>query len=390
MAPRQTELYEELGVSPQATTQEISKAFKELAREYHPDKKKGNEEKFKKIKAAYEVLKDDKKRKEYDTGKKDEPQWPGFHHTPTPRKAQAMVYNLGVTLEQFYNGKTRKLRATRDVLCGSCKGSGATRPDAVESCVTCHGRGICFTVRELGPGMMQQVQMQCRECGGEGEIIKPKDRCKSCKGKKVKKEKLDLEVFIDKGMKVGHKISFPGKGHQAPGMEAGDIVIVLEEKEDPASTAFTRKGDDLIYQKDLLLSEALLGYRFPIKQLDGRTLVIESIPNDIVKPGDIRVIEGEGFPKHKNPFLKGNLYIKFKLVFPSSDDLKSEEVQKGLADVLPPKPDHKIEELEETEEFVARAFNEKDVIGKMENQGRDATWEGEEEDQEGLQGCVHQ
>lgn len=297
-----------------------------------------------------------------------------------------MTYKLGVNLKDFYNGKTSKLRATRNVICAKCTGTGSKRPGIEATCKTCNGRGVRVIVRQIGPGMVQRMETVCNECGGRGETIPEKDKCGECKGKKVTADAVDLEINIDKGMHSGQRVVFHGKANQEPGIPPGDIVILLTEKEDP-SCPFVRKGDDLILKHNLTLSEALTGYRFSITHLDDRVLIIESQPNDIVKPGDIRIIEGEGFPKHKNPYLKGNLYIKFHIEFPEQLD---EEAQKKLVDILPPKPT--LADVDgEVEECVAKPFREGiDEIGQRSEMGRDATASDDEDQGDGRPGCVHQ
>lgn len=405
-----SELYDTLGVSPDASQIQIKKAYLKLAKQYHPDKNPDGRfaDKFKEISAAYEVLGDEEKRSLYDQyGEEGVAAGgpPGGHGADLfgnifdvlnggggrrgPRRGEDMVYKLGITLKEFYNGKTTKLRATRNVLCAKCQGSGAKKPGMETTCKTCNGRGVRVILRQLGPGMMQRMEAACNDCMGRGETISEKDKCVKCRGRKVAPEELNLEVNIDRGMRSGQKITFNGKANQEPGIMPGDIVIILQEKPD-SSCQFVRKGDDLIYHKDLTLSEALTGYRFDITHLDGRILIIESEPSDIVKPGDIRVVEGEGFPKHKNPYLKGNLYIKFKLIFPEAEDLKDDDVKKQLIDLLPPKPEFTVDDDEETEECVAKPFREGiDEIGRQDAYSRDAT-NSDDEDQEGRAGCVHQ
>jgi DnaJ family protein A protein 2 len=298
-----------------------------------------------------------------------------------------MVYKLQITLKEFYNGKVSKLRATRNVICTKCQGSGSKRPGVETTCRTCNGRGVRVIVRQLGPGMMQRMEAACNDCQGRGETIPEKDKCGSCKGKKVAAEATDLEINIDKGMSSGQKIVFHGKANQEPGVTPGDIVIVLQEKEDP-SCPFIRKGDDLIYKHNLTLSEALTGYRFPLTHLDDRVLIIQSQPNDIVKPGDIRIIDGEGFPHHKNPFLKGNLYIKFHIEFPTPEQI-TPSIQEKLIEVLPPKSTLQIEG--EVEECVAKPFRHGiDEIGQKSESHKDATASDDEDQNEGRAGCVHQ
>ncbi len=117
---------------------------------------------------------------------------------------------------------------------------------------------------------MQQIQSMCSECHGQGERIDPKLRCKKCSGRKVIRERKTLEVAVDKGMEDGQKITFGGEGDQEPGLEPGDIIIVLDEKEHPL---FKRNGTDLIMKFDISLTEALCGFKKTITTLDQRTLV---------------------------------------------------------------------------------------------------------------------
>jgi DnaJ family protein A protein 2 len=398
--------YAVLGVSREATAGEIKKAYLKLAKQYHPDKNPdgANAEKFKEISAAYDILGDEEKKKLYDQYGEEglaaggPPRSQGdilgglfgdlFHggsRRSGPRKGEDMMYKLQVTLKDLYNGKTSKLRATRNVICTKCQGSGSKRPGIEATCKVCNGRGIRVIVRQLGPGMMQRMEAPCGECQGRGEIIAEKDRCLNCKGKKVTPESIDLEIHIDKGMDTGHKVVFHGKANQEPGATPGDVVIQFTQKQDP-TCPFIRKGDDLVLKHTLTLSEALTGYRFSVTHLDDRVLIIQSNSDDIVKPGDIRVIEGEGFPKHKNPYLKGNLYIVFQIEFPKE---LTPEVQSQLASILPPKPAVPASDGD-VEECVAKPFREGiDEIGQRTEHHRDAT-ASDDEEQEGRTGCVHQ
>lgn len=170
-------------------------------------------------------------------------------------------------------------------------------------------------IQQLGPGMIQQIQTYCSECRGQGERISEKNRCKTCNGKKTVRERKILEVHIDKGMMDNQKITFTGEGDQEPGLEPGDIIIVLEEKEHPL---YKRSGNDLILRMNIDLVEALCGFQKVIKILDDRDLVITVIPGDVIKPGDVKCVVGEGMPHYKNPFEKGRLIIQFMVDFPKS------------------------------------------------------------------------
>jgi DnaJ family protein A protein 2 len=188
--------------------------------------------------------------------------------------------------------------------------------------------------RQLGQGMVQQMQAVCADCGGEGEVLNEKDRCKQCNGKKTKKEKKKLDVHIEKGMQDSQKIPFRGESNQEPGgVETGDLIVVLQCEE---HDTFTRNHDDLFMTHTVNITEALCGFKLVIDHLDGRSLILNSPPGDMIAPGTIRAVQKEGMPLHKSPYEKGNLYVKFDVKFPSSNDL-SEETIKKLEKLLPPK-----------------------------------------------------
>ena len=140
-----------------------------------------------------------------------------------------------------------------------------------------------------------------------------------------------LEVSIDKGMDDGQKITFAGEGDQEPGLEPGDIVIVLDEKEHPV---FKRSGIDLIMKLPVSLSEALTGFKRTVETLDDRTLVIQTVSGEVIKNGDIKCVYGEGMPTYRNPFEKGKLIIQFAVQFP---ERLEPSVAESLAKILPSK-----------------------------------------------------
>ena len=139
-----------------------------------------------------------------------------------------------------------------------------------------------FSSFSLAPGMVQQMQSVCSDCNGEGEVINEKDRCKKCEGKKVIKEVKILEVQVDKGMKHGQRITFTGEADQAPGVEPGDIVLLLQEKE---HEVFQRDGNDLHMTYKIGLVEALCGFQFTFKHLDGHQIVVKYPPGKVIEPG---------------------------------------------------------------------------------------------------------
>merc|ERR1719348_1077455 len=249
-----------------------------------------------------------------------------------PRRTKNLVHQLSVSLEDMYNSVVRKLALQKNVICDGCDGVGG-KAGAVQKCPACRGTGMQVRIQQLGPGMMQQIQSMCGECNGEGERIDPKLRCKKCNGKKVNRERKILEVQVDKGMEDSQKITFSGEGDQEPGLEPGDIIIVLDEKAHPV---FKRNGNDLILKMDISLTEALTGMRRTVKTLDDRTLVIQTVRGEVIKTGDLKQVYSEGMPQYRNPFEKGRLIFSFNVVFPTSLD---PAVAEALSKILPPAPE---------------------------------------------------
>ncbi|CAL1533079.1 unnamed protein product [Lymnaea stagnalis] len=351
---KETGYYDILEVKPTATDAELKKAYRKLALKYHPDKNPDAGDKFKQISMAYEVLSDPKKREIYDKGGEEAikggASGGGFDfHSPMdifdiffgggggrraaqrgPRKGKDVIHQMKVSLEDLYQGTVRKLALQKNVICNKCEGRGG-KEGSVQKCTNCRGTGMQVRIQQLGPGMVQQIQSVCGECRGEGEVIDPKHRCKTCSGKKIVKERKILEVHIDKGMRDNQQIRFSGEGDQEPDLEPGDIVIVLDEEE---HERFRRRGHDLIMTMNLELVEALCGFQKTVQTLDARTLVITNLPGEVIKHQDVKCVMGEGMPVYRDPFEKGRLIIQFLVNFPekiSPSDIPT------LETVLPPR-----------------------------------------------------
>lgn len=363
---KETKFYDTLGVPPTATQEEIKRAYKKLAIKYHPDKNKeaGAEEKFKEISVAYETLSDDDKRKRYDQyGEKGVDQehmadptdifsslFGGGRRRGEP-KPKDIVHELPVALEHFYNGKVVKLAVTRDRLCSGCNGRGSMKEGVSARCSDCAGRGIKMMMRQIGPGMIQQMQTHCPTCLGKGTTIKPEDRCTQCNGEQIIKEKKIFEVNVDKGMKRGDHVTFVGEGDQIPDVKlSGDIIIVLDQKHHPE---FTRKGNHLYMEKTISLVEALTGFKRVLTHLDGRTLIIETAPGAVLDPEFLYAVDREGMPvKNTGGVERGNLIVKFLVKFPETiaegDAKKLRQILGEPAPVVVPAGDHDVGTLFKT------------------------------------------
>lgn len=248
-----TKLYETLEIEKTATAKEIKKAYFRLSKLHHPDKG-GDEHLFKEISAAYEILSDPEKRKQYDVsgleGVDDDDGAAargedlfsmffgggGGRRAPAgPRKGPSINHPIKVSLEDLYNGKTVKLAVNRKVIVGP-----------VQQCTACRGQGAVLEVRQIGPGMLTQMQRPCADCGGQGHTATTKN------------ERKVLEVHIAPGSPDQSKVSFPGAADEVPGMEqAGDVNFIIQEKE---HALFKRKGADLLVTKDISLNQALCGF----------------------------------------------------------------------------------------------------------------------------------
>ncbi|KAM3733225.1 hypothetical protein ACB098_11G118900 [Castanea mollissima] len=379
-----TKYYEILGVSKSASQDELKKAYKKAAIKNHPDKG-GDPEKFKELAHAYDVLCDPEKREIYDQYGEDALKegmgGGGPAHNPfdifesffgggafgggsssrgrRQKHGEDVVHTLKVSLEDLYNGTSKKLSLSRNALCQKCKGKGS-KSGVSGRCYGCQGTGMKITTRQIGLGMIQQMQHVCPECRGTGEVISERDKCPQCKGNKVTQEKKVLEVHVEKGMQHGQKITFEGQADEAPETITGDIVFVLQLKEHPK---FKRKFDDLYVEHTLNLTEALCGFQFALTHLDGRQLLIKSNPGEIVKPGQSKAINDEGMPHHQRPFMRGRLYIHFNVEFPDSGMISPEQCQ-TLETLLPPRASKHLTdmELDDCEETTLHDVNIEDEM----------------------------
>lgn len=373
--------YDVLGVSRDASEEEIKVAYRKLAIKYHPDRNPGDkqaEEKFKEAAEAYEVLHDPQKRQQYDQFGFDGPQSGGFGgfggggmdmndifsmfgdifggHSGFGGfggggGSQQRVYRgadlrlkVKLSLQDIASGVTKKFKVKKDVTCEACHGSGAANGAKPETCPTCHGSGVVArTVRSMF-GMMT-TQSECPTCHGEGTIIK--DKCKACGGSGVVKGDEVVEINIPAGIEDGMVLNVHGKGNAAPhnGINGDIQVFVEEEKND----TFIRDKQDLIYNLLLDFPTAALGGEVEIPTISGTKLKVKVDAG--TQPGMSMRLRGKGLPALKGYGTgTGDLVVNMSVYVPKT---LSREERKA------------IEKLRESENFKGDTSTKKNIFEKF-------------------------
>jgi DnaJ family protein A protein 2 len=360
------DLYKVLGISRNASEEELKKAFRKQAMQWHPDRHQGAdraeaEEKFKDITYAYEVLSDANKRNMYDMyGEEGIAHGAHEHNTAHAQDIFNMFFRgnnmsgfgpfatnepthqvteINVPLSALYNGIETEIDINRNEICSTCKGIGAKKKEDVKKCYICNGTGQVMKSVRTPMGIMQSVSA-CVTCKGQGETIDSKCKCPTCNGEKIVNVKKKLPIKIPKGMSDGRQLLFKGMADQRPGMEPGDLSIIIRQM--PHDT-FSRDGDDLSIEKTVTLIEALTGADINITHLDGRVLRLRSPDGFVIKPGTVMEVPGEGMPR-LNRDTKGKLFVHFKVEFP---DTIAKEAFETLSKVLPTPKKQEVKEGEQ-------------------------------------------
>lgn len=404
---KETKFYDLLGVAPSASDTELKKAYRKSALKFHPDKNPSPEaaEKFKELSRAYEVLSDEQKREVYDLYGEEglSGGGPGMggmgaddifsqffgggfggmggQQSRGPARGKDIKHSISCTLEELFKGRTAKLALNKTVLCKECEGRGG-KEGKVKQCGSCHGAGMKFVTRQMGP-MIQRFQTVCDVCQGTGDICDAKDRCTSCKGKKTQAERKILQVHIDPGMKDGQRIVFNGEGDQEPGVTPGDVVFVVDEK---PHAKFTRKGNDLYYECEVDLLTALAGGDVAFQHVLGDYIKFAVLPGEVISPGALRVVEKQGMPIYRQSD-RGHLFIKFTVKFPEPHFAPEEKLAE-LEKILPARKKVVIPKGAEIDECDLHLV---DPYKHQQNARRDA-YDSEDEEQQGGPGvqCASQ
>jgi DnaJ-class molecular chaperone len=347
--------YNILGVEKGAGKDEIKKAYKKMAIKYHPDKEGGDEEKFKEISEAYEILSDDDKRRKYDmlgdegwrnngdgggmrggmnpqdlfaqffSGEMGGGGGPfggmggfggmfGMHGGQggpggqgVPRQRNHHVHQMTVSLKEAFSGFKRHIRCNVEKPCLDCR----------EQCYTCQGKGSITQMNRIGI-FTQIVNGICNECKGTGSKVNGKPSCNNCHGQGHTKGEHTLTVDVPPGVSTGFHQRFDGFGEQkmTPDDIAGDLIVEIHVKEDDA---FMRSGNDLHLETNITLWESIIGKELSITLFD-EVLKIDTraFGNGIIQPHKKYVVTGKGMPDTKNTNgARGNLVIGFKVEYPS-------------------------------------------------------------------------
>lgn len=322
--------YEVLGVAKNASADDIKKAYRKKALEYHPDRNPGDksaEEKFKEAAEAYDVLSDADKKARYDryghAGVEGMSGGPGGGFQgmdmdeilrrfgfdtddifgeffgggrrrggggarPRGERGTNLRIKVKMTLEEIASGVNKKIKVRKQVTCGTCGGSGARDANAVETCTTCRGSGMVNRVTQTPFGMMQTAA-QCPTCSGSGQTIK--SPCNVCRGDGRVFGEETIDVDIPAGVHEGIQLSMSGKGNAgAKGGPPGDLVITIEEI---PHDEFTREGNNIHYELFLNIADAALGSKLEVPTLDGRARI--TVPAG-TQSGKVFRLKDKGLP----------------------------------------------------------------------------------------------
>jgi molecular chaperone DnaJ len=351
----QPDLYKVLGVDKKASPDEIKKAYRKLARQYHPDRNPGDakaEERFKEISAAYDVLADPDKRKQYDRGglfgfgqgAPGGPGGPGFDvpgfgdilsnlfgggaaggragpRQPRAERGRDLEVDVSITFEQAVDGAQIPLSVPTAQRCATCAGTGAKPGTSPKVCPRCQGRGI----ESQGQGLFS-ISHPCERCGGSGAVIETP--CPTCSGTGATRTVKKYRVNIPAGVRDGSRVRLGGKGEAGRnGGPPGDLYVVTRVSPSPI---FTRKGDHVEVEVPLTIPEAIRGAEIDVPTLHGRKKL--RVPAG-TKHGTVQRLRGEGPPRLSGKG-RGDIHYRFVIDVPSSLSAEQSAAVDKLSQVM--------------------------------------------------------
>lgn len=353
--------YDLLGVNKNASDNEIKKAYRKLAHQYHPDKKGGDEAKFKEVNEAYQVLSDKQKRSQYDQfGSNFNQAGGGFSSSQdfsfddifgqsgfsfggsqgggfedifsdifgggrrgnsNSKRGADIHIEVEISLKEAHHGVSKTIKLNKDEVCEHCSGSGAEPSFGIKTCPTCNGTGSISQQIRTMLGTFTQKQT-CPTCNGSGSI--PEKKCTKCNGIGITKKKVDVDISIPAGIQSGQALEVPEKGNAGSnGGRAGSIyisVIVIEDK------LFKRSGDDIYLIKEIPFTSLVFGDRINIETLDSEILL--RIPK-FTRSGEVFKVKGKGVNKLYNRGV-GDMYITIKSRIPNNLTSKQRQLLQEL------------------------------------------------------------
>jgi len=354
-----TDYYDALGVSKNATPDEIKKAYRKLARKYHPDTNKGDkqaEERFKKISEAHDVLSDPEKRKQYDrgTGPFAAAGGPGgfggfdagsfaggfgdilsnifgsgggaggpggARGRERAQRGRDLETEVRITFEQSIEGAQIPLAVPTSAQCPTCRGTGAKPGTSPEICPKCQGRGV----EAEGQGLFS-ISQPCSQCGGSGTIIA--DPCPTCHGSGATKTVKRYRVTIPPGVRDGSRVRLAGKGEPGPrGGPPGDLYVVTRVSDSPI---FKRKGQNVEVEVPITIPEAIRGATVEVPTLSGSKKL--RVPAG-TKHGTVQRLRGEGPPRLSGKG-RGDIHYRFVIDVPASLSKEEEKAVDELSKVM--------------------------------------------------------
>jgi molecular chaperone DnaJ len=359
--PSRPDYYATLGVDRKASAEEIKKAYRKLARRYHPDRNpddKAAESRFKEVSQAYDVLGDPDKRKQYDSGTGPFAQpagagggfggFGGFDFDPSsmgdilsniftsggrarqgrsrPQRGSDLETDVSISFDQAISGAQVPVSVSTGTICGTCHGTGAKPGTTPKVCPRCEGRGV----ETVGQGMFS-ISQPCSLCGGSGTIIE--DPCPTCNGSGSVRTLKRYRVNIPAGVREGSRVRLTGKGE--PGLRGGppgDLYVVTHVA---PSSIFKRKGDNLEVQVPVSIPEAITGAEVRVPTLNGsKTLRIRPGTTH----GTVQRLRGEGPPKLGSAGGRGDIHYRFLIDVPEKLDADQLAAVQALAGTLKDDP----------------------------------------------------
>jgi molecular chaperone DnaJ len=326
--------YNILGIPRNATKDDIKKAYRKLAHQYHPDKKGGDEKKFKEVNEAYQILSNDSKRAQYDrfgssgpdmgqAGGWDFGNFRGFEDVDMGdifetffgrgtgfagsgrRRGRDISIDIEIPFADAVFGTDRRVLIRKRAPCDNCEGTGKEKHSKEISCSRCRGSGTIRDTKQSFFGAYTQV-VECSECGGRGKI--PEHKCAICHGDEVVVKSEEIHIVVPAGIEHGEVIRIAGKGEATRGAEAGDLyakVRVLPH------ALFRRSKFDLVMKLEVPLSAALLGDTREVEMLDGRIKM--KIPQGVAD-GEVLRVPAKGVPREDGS--RGDLLAEIKIKMP--------------------------------------------------------------------------